>query len=126
MPSWVSFSHSYADFPFLMLTILGQDITEFSSRVSCYCLMSQGWSLLLILTVCSRGQKHQERIGKDDGAAMKLERQSSVLNTDQPSVDGTLGCAPACERLISDRGTTAELVSCAGAEVPQRDDGSVP
>lgn len=77
-----------------MLTNLGQDTEECSPSVGCHYLnVSQGCSLLLTLTLCSRGKKDQERMGKEHGPALITEGQSSVLNTDPPSADVTRGCA---------------------------------
>lgn len=86
-------SHSCAVFPFPVLTNLGQDKAECSSRIN-YIISSQGSSLPLTLPLCSIGQKHKEEMGKELEAALRLEEQSSILNTNIPIVYQTLGGYP--------------------------------
>lgn len=51
----------------------------------------------MTFTLCSRGQNQKDRMGKEHGVAMEVERQSSVLITDPRTGNGTLGDGPSRE-----------------------------
>lgn len=94
MPSWVLCHTVVHSFPFqcwLTWVRTKQSAVPESTTI----VSSQESSLpLTIITLCSIGQEHKEKMGKELEASLRLEGQSSILNTNLPIVHRTLGDYP--------------------------------